>query len=179
MVDAQQELVYEWEADFRDFNRQTFTLEECRKFIHTATGRYGTPPPRVRSHRPRGGITFYQADQIPRREKDILAIHQRIRGSAVISFRKDGKNPAVALHEASHAILNYWLPLGGYEDHGPEFLGIYFWLLLRANILPEAALIASARTAGLKWMKNFTPGRFHRWRHRMQSKQLIKVGSPT
>lgn len=176
MVDPQQELVYEWESDFRDFNRRTLTLDECRKFVHTACARYGAPPPKVRAHR-KGGITFYQADKVPRKAKDILAVHQVVKGSAVVSFRADGRNPAVALHEAAHAILNYWLPLGGVEDHGKEFLGVYFWLLLRAEIMPAPALEASARAAGLSWTRNFTPGRFHRWRQRRQSSHLIQVGS--
>ena len=172
MADFQQELVYEWESDFHDFNRPTLTLDRCRKYIHDGCARYGVPPPRVRSHR-KGGLTFYQACRPE--GKTISAVYQVIRGSAVISFRADGRNPSIALHETAHAILNYWLPLGGYEDHGKEFCGIYFWLLLREDILPESALIASAKDVGINWLRNFTPGKFHRWRLKQQPKQILQL----
>lgn len=166
-MDSQQELVYEWEADFKDFNRPTLSLAECGKYVRTACARYEVPPPKIRAHR-KGGLTFYQADKVPKKA-DVAAAFRVVKGSATISFHADGRNPAVALHEAAHAILNYWLPLGGVEDHGREFCGVYFWLLLRAEIMPEAALEASAKAAGIKWFKNFTPGRFHRWRQKTGS----------
>lgn len=167
--DPQRELVYEWESDFKSFNIPTIPLAACRALVIKACRKYEAPAPVVRGHR-RGGLSFYQADKAPRSYPNILAVHEVIKGTATISFRADGRNHAIALHEAAHAVLNYWLPLGGYEDHGREFLGIYFWLLEFYDILPEAALDASAKAAGLQWMKKFTPGRFHRWRQRRAAK---------
>jgi hypothetical protein len=174
--DPQRELVYEWESDFKGFNIPTLPITACRALVIKACRKYETPGPIVRSHR-RGGLSFYQSDKTPSQYTDILAVHEVIKGTATISFRADGRNHAVVLHEASHAILNYWLPLGGYEDHGREFLGVYFWLLEFYDILPAAAIEASAKAVGLQWMKRFTPGRFHRWRQKRAAK--ARPSAPT
>jgi hypothetical protein len=174
--DPQRELVYEWEADFKSFNIPTLSLAACRALVTKACRKYDTPGPVVRSHR-RGGLSFYQADKAPTQYTDILAVHEVIEGTATISFRADGRNHAVVLHEAAHAILNYWVPLGGYEDHGREFLGVYLWLLEFHDILPASAIEASAKAAGLQWIKKFTPGRFHRWRQKRAAK--VRLSTPT
>jgi hypothetical protein len=69
-------------------------------------------------------------------------------------------NISTALHESAHAILtaateNYW------EDHGPEWLGVYLWLLVRAAQWPTVALKASAKAAGLPWSP-ISPTKFRR-----------------
>jgi hypothetical protein len=51
------------------------------------------------------------------------------------------------LHELAHAMA---ATHDGYSDqHGPRFMGLYLRLLVRYLRLPEATLLASARTAGI------------------------------
>jgi hypothetical protein len=73
-----------------------------------------------------------------------------------ISFRLDHKNIPISLHEASHAII--WHYYGAtVQDHGLEFMGVYFWLLCQSKAAPVVAIEASARAAGLKWKRGMSP----------------------
>lgn len=157
--DPQRQAAYEWEDEFRDWNRQTASLVECRRYIETACAHYAVKPPRVVGHRGKE-ITFYQAHE------DIQARFLEKGAAATISLRPDGRNIPIALHESAHAIASVWLPWT-IEGHGREWLGIYMWLLEAASIAPSVALEASAKKHGLKWLRDLTPLRLRKLSRRL------------
>lgn len=131
--------LYKWEDAWSSWNASTCSLAECRKFVRMACEAYGVPPPPVATHKHTEMSYFDPA---------------RMR----ISLRYDHKNVPIALHEAAHAIV--WHYYGAsVPDHGKEFMGIYLYLLAQARCAPEVALTASARAAGLRWLRDMSPER--------------------
>jgi hypothetical protein len=55
----------------------------------------------------------------------------------------------ILLHEIAHALTS--TPDGRHQGHGPAFVGMYLRLLVRHAGMPEAALIASLRRAGIAY----------------------------
>ncbi|MFC7476717.1 hypothetical protein ACFQS7_20280 [Dankookia sp. GCM10030260] len=53
----------------------------------------------------------------------------------------------VLLHELAHSLTS--TAEGGSDGHGPRFVGLYVHLLVRHARMPEAALVASLRAAGI------------------------------
>lgn len=76
-----------------------------------------------------------------------------IRGSYV-TFNRGTLNPPIVLHECAHYICDaiFGTKL---EDHCPEWLGIYMWLLEGWRVAPRKALQASAKARGLRWMQTW------------------------
>lgn len=137
--DPQREAVYEWETEFRDWNRKTMTLAEVRDYVRTACAHYGLDAPPVRPL-PGKQYAYCMGD------------------GGHMGFSEWCRNPAVALHESAHFITLKLAPKAA--DHGPTWLGIYMWLLAKADVAPESALAASARKHGLKW-RHLPPTRFN------------------
>ncbi len=135
--DPQKEAVYDWEGEYRDWNRKTLSLSDVRAFVHTACAYYGVPPLPVRHHT--GRAYAFSSDGGDS-------------GKPYISVPDWCMNPAVALHEAAHYITD---TLFGNElqAHGPTWLGVYLWLLERAAVAPRSALRASMRKYKLKAKK--------------------------
>lgn len=151
--DVQKDALYAFEAKWRDWNRKTSSLAECRQYVHTACAHFGIPPPSVRSH---GGkaYSWYQAETPDAVTHTLVAAGKF---KSVISFnRTRGLNVPTALHEAAHAIAAVILPWD-MVDHDPRFVGIYLWLLIKARIAPRVALEASLTAAGIKWIKPKIP----------------------
>lgn len=128
--DPQLSRAYKWEASFIDWDRSTRTLGEVRGIIDWACLTYGVRPPRVTQH-PEYYASFSQ--------------------DRLISFNRWQRNPAVALHEAAHFISDAIFG-DTIAHHAPEWLGIYIWLLEAYKVAPRAALHASAKAAGLRWL---------------------------
>lgn len=143
--DSQKRRVYAWEGEWGDWNRRTCNLKEARGAIHWACEKYGVKPPRVTQH-DGNAYSFSQGD--------------------VISFRRDQVNPAIALHEAAHFISGRIFSGGDMQDHGPEFVSIYLWLLEGYRVAPRSALHASARAKKIRWVPTWTmsPKRLQRKR---------------
>ncbi len=59
-------------------------------------------------------------------------------------------NIPIALHEAAHHIAGSILP-EKLEDHGPEWLGIYVYLLNANGIGSRRAIKTSLQSMNLKW----------------------------
>ena len=132
--DPQREAVYEWETEFRDWNRQTMKLPEVREYVRTACAHYKLEAPPVR---PLSGKQYAYC----------------MGDGAHMGFSEWCRNPAIALHESAHFITLNLAPKA--QDHGPTWLGIYMWLLEAAGVAPVEALAASARKHGLRW--NYLP----------------------
>lgn len=67
-----------------------------------------------------------------------------------ISLNPIHRNVATVLHEVAHAIQSYILG-DVHEDHGPEWLGIFMWLLVKAGVASEEAIILTAQHHKLCW----------------------------
>lgn len=134
MKDTQRDAVYAWETDWADWNRETLTLATCRGYIAVACKLFNLDLPTVRQHRTKAASYSCTTET-----------------AAVISFHLQHKNPAIALHEAAHYIHSKTAKRPGH-DHGPTWLGIYMTLLIVAQVAPKAALFATARKHGLRWV---------------------------
>lgn len=136
--DPQKEALYDWEDEWKAWNVNSISLAHCRRIIRTACRYFKVQVPKVRQHK-----EWASSWCIP--EYDTISMQGAARG-----VDGGGKNPATAIHEATHQIV--WKIYGDKpHDHGPTFLGIYMWLLEKARIAPATALHASARAHGLKW----------------------------
>lgn len=137
-ADPQKDALYEWEDSFWGWNRNLVSLAECRRYVETACAYYRVRPPKVTQHH-------------------VCSISWSIPSESVISLQakgskpgKGGRNIPTALHEAAHHIV-YWTFGERVQDHGPTFLGVYLWLLEKADVAPAAALWGSAKGKGLRW----------------------------
>lgn len=143
MIDSQKQKVYDWEDSFWGWDRNLVTLKKCREVIRFAAGLYGIEPPSVRSHHK-------------------VEISYSIPQSREISLQSKGSQPGrgglnypTALHEVTHQII--WDYYGNtVEDHGPQFAGVYSWLLQKAGIAP--GIFVSMDDADIRW-QYLTPGR--------------------
>lgn len=146
--DPQRAPLYRWEGKWKDWNRKTDSLAECRKFVETACAYYGVAPPKIISH---GGRAYsWSATELP--EASTHAIRTKAGCHTVISFnRLRGLNRATALHESAHAIAANLLPWE-MADHDPRFVGIYIWLLVKAKVAPRIALESSLKAEGIQWV---------------------------
>lgn len=132
--DPQCKAVYEWEDSWLDWNRESLTLAEVRRWVALACRAFRMPPPPVRQHAG-NATTFALSD------------------GSLISFNHVHKNPAIALHEAAHYICDRMFEGKKLHSHGPTWLGIYMLLLETARIAPKTALYATARAHGLRWRR--------------------------
>lgn len=157
MRDIQESKVYKWEEKWRDWNRETASLKELRELIHWACKKYGLKPPAVKQHQ--GTAYSYSLGN-------------------VISFRRDQKNPAIALHETAHFICDKIFTEENLEDHSPEWLGIYMWLLEGARVAPRLALHSTAGAHRLRWVATWIVSPFRlgaRMRARQRNRRRAKA----
>lgn len=132
MKDPQVKAAYAWEGDWMYSRYRALSGVGVRRWVQWACKQYGVKPPVVRIHRlAKGGTSFYDP-----------STHS-------IEFRKRHLNMWTALHEAAHAIETQLLDAK--QPHGPEWLGIFLALLLKAGVAPREALYGSARAAGLSY----------------------------
>jgi hypothetical protein len=152
ILDPQKQAVYAWEGAWKDWNETNQTIPELRRIIRKACRMYRVKPPTVTAHTHKEWTTYFP-------------------DAARISFERSQRNTAIALHEAAHHILFTICKQeadeesdGNFEDHGPEFLGVYLCLLAHFGVAPRTALVASAEAAGLKFLTlaEAEPVRFRR-----------------
>jgi len=136
-VADQTDNVYRFEDDWSGWNRNQFTLAECRLLIRSALDLYGCPPVTVAQHK-RRSLSW------------CCPSVRRMSLQAKGPNNLGGKNAATCLHEAAHQI-GYDLYGQRIDDHGPTFVGIYLALLVKAKVAPGPALEAQLRHRGVKW----------------------------
>lgn len=128
--DPQKARLYAWEDSFWGWNYNLVKLSKCREVIRFAANLYGVAPPSVRSHH-----KVSMSWSIPQSREISLQSKGSVPG-------KGGLNYPTALHEVTHQII--WDYYGAsVQDHGPEFVGVYMWLLAQAGIVPYDALAES------------------------------------
>lgn len=136
--DPQKARLYAWEDSFWGWNYNLVKLGKCREVIRFAANLYGIKPPSVRSHH-----KISMSWSIPQSREISLQSKGSIPG-------KGGLNYPTALHEVTHQII--WDYYGkAVQDHGPEFVGVYLWLLAQAGIVPYEALTESLDQAGIRY----------------------------
>lgn len=87
---------------------------------------------------------------LPRQARRTLARATRLRIEAPAEL------PTwVLLHELAHSLTSTAEGLSA--GHGPRFTGMYLHLLVRHARMPEAALTASLRAAGIAWERRPRP----------------------
>jgi hypothetical protein len=108
------------------------TLPECQAVVDWCLAHFGIDPTR-----------FKTVVHPGKRHRRAVAY-----GSHRIDLPLWARNIPVAIHEASHAIVDR---TGGYEAwHGPEFCRVFFHLIGKTKVLSEADLVKQAREYGLK-----------------------------
>jgi hypothetical protein len=131
MADKQQKRVYKWEHTWGAWSG-TAPKNNCTYWLTWACSQYGIDNPTLVLSKNNRGNSYYHEDKNLIR---LVKVHQ---------------NYSVVMHEAAHAIVSEYYP-ATVEDHGPEWLGIYLWLLKASGSVPESALKASAKEHNLKW----------------------------
>lgn len=134
---------YAWEDSWLHWNKPGFKnkIGNARSWVRWACRRYGIPYP----------VVIRLADK----EKTSWSIPTYGRDGKVVAHRIElhpkHNNFAIALHEAAHVIDDYINdPMA--PSHNKTWLGIYIDLLVASGVYPKAAIIASAKAAGLKWI---------------------------
>jgi len=64
-----------------------------------------------------------------------------------------GQNASTLLHELAHYFVEELYYDISYEDHGPEFVGVYRYLLDRFNVLPCVAFDVLLKEGGVKFKR--------------------------
>lgn len=146
MLDKQAMRVYGWEWACENYDNNPLGKKACRDYIVWACGLYDTPPPSTDIF-----DANYKAGSSYNHDTHHIRLVRRHRTGAL------------CLHEAAHAII--WRHFGAtVEDHGPEWLGIYCYLLARAKI------------AHAKWIEQSLQGtKLRAWpAHKASPKALIR-----
>lgn len=131
MADKQQKRVYRWESAWGTWSGAC-SSKNCRYWHRWACEAYGIDVPKLELARDNRGESFFRGD------------------TNLVRLVKCHQNYSVVFHEAAHAVAFYYYP-GSVEDHGPEWLGIFLWMLRESKAVPEIALQASAKEHKLKW----------------------------
>lgn len=130
--DPQAKRVYAWENQWADWNARSLSVSAVRKYVRWACDLYGLPYPTVKQHLP---------------EHCAYSYSQGFR----VSFIAEHCNCAIALHEVAHYIAD-WVFADSVQQHGPQWLAIYLYLLSESGQAPKIALFASARAKKLSWI---------------------------
>lgn len=137
--DPQQEKAYAWEGDFCDWAGAHATRAAMRKAVLECCSIYRVPAPEV----------WFRAKNRGARGRKLTSYYQP--GSHIIVIRPRHMNLNTAVHEASHAVVDWILGWSSTQPHGPEWVGVFITLLDRMKIAPRAGLEAHARSMRLKF----------------------------
>jgi len=128
--DYQRSRVYAWEqAEVAPYGRSLVPFAAAQGMVDAIWAESGLRyPPKV--------------EKLPRQSRRVLAHATRL-----VLRLPDALPCWCLLHELAHAMAA--THEGESDLHGPRFMGLYLRLLLRYLRLPEAALLASLRAAGI------------------------------
>jgi len=130
--DPQQKAVYNWQWEWMHWNSKELSKKDVYRWVKWAYKKkfhFKFMPEIV--HLADGGSSSYHPEK-----NQLKFIHSH-------------RNIAVVLHETAHLIISR---LFGHtvEDHGPEFMGIWIYLLEKAKLAPRGTIYDSAKQAGLR-----------------------------
>lgn len=134
--DSQQQAVYSWEEDWRDWCINSITYRQCRHVIRDACKLFGVKAPSIQFHK--GRTWSWQ-------QEDVISLQDNGKPNGCIGQL----NSVTCLHEVAHYI--HWRRGGAGQDHGSTWLGIYMHLLRKFSVAPTLALWATANSHGLRW----------------------------
>lgn len=137
-VDRQGKRVYKWEQSWGQFTEQTLSRDGVREWAKWAYRKFG----------------FLR---VPRIIFDDKSFSEYKPDGDFLSFTHSHRNIGIVLHEVSHAITTrmYGVTV---EDHGPEFMGVYLYLLEASGEFPKHAMTDSAKRAKLRIDGSQGPG---------------------
>jgi len=129
--DSQRQKVYSWEQATLSPKPDELTFDECCELVRRVWAAYrpGERPPAV---------------------KDGRGTRHASGGRWAITLPRFYRNRPCVLHEAAHSLLSDRYAQGTAAWHGPEWLRLHTELLARVGGFERAALLRSARAAGLK-----------------------------
>lgn len=133
MRDPQASRAYAWEwACEAGHGRSQLAAGTCKSIIKWACHLYGVHSPEVQvSDSPKAQASKYLPDD----DRIFLASRHR--------------TPFLCLHEASHAIVHKYYG-ETVHDHGPEWLGVYCYLICKLQLAQPTYLRQSLRYMGLR-----------------------------
>lgn len=130
--DPQKDAVYAWQWKWYDWNHGELSKDGVRQWVKWAYKKKFrfTKMPRIKF--PKTGKCSYHDGE-----------------KALLAFVYEHRNVPMVLHETAHAIC-FILYGATVEDHGPEFMGIFLYLLEKTGHYPLGTVYDSAKKAGLK-----------------------------
>lgn len=153
MKDRQQNLAYKWEEQFLHWPGSYLTPKGATEIAKAIARLYSIPLPE---------LAFVTKDN--RNGKSLPSSY--FPDEHKIVFRPRHMSALIVLHEMAHAVTDYILG-PELEAHGPQWLGVYMFLMDRFHIAPTIALTASAKAVGLKFeSKGITGPRSIRKKHK-------------
>lgn len=130
--DPQQKAVYKWQWQWTDWNENELDKDEVRRWVKWAFKKK------------------FHFGKMPRIEFRKVGEHSSYNPeTTTLYFLYEHRNVAVVLHETAHAIITQ-LYGKTVQDHGPEFMGVFLYLLEKSGRYPRSAVYDSAVKAGLK-----------------------------
>jgi len=131
-ADSQRTRVYAWEWASEQLNDTPLSRTSCERIVRYACALYGVPTPSVQVCESTHGRKSY---------------YDELRNHIKLVYKH--RTPLACLHEAAHAITSRYYG-NAVQDHGPEWLGIYCWLILHMGLARPKWLRLSLKNAGLK-----------------------------
>jgi hypothetical protein len=148
--------LYDWE-DLFGYSRVRMwpNLAQPRKWVRWACALFKIKHPKVLAQRKGQMYSWYCSP------RDAIYLYN------------NHYNVWAVLHEVAHVITEKKWNVTG---HGPRFAGVLIYLLIKSGLYPQTALYASAKAAGVKFLKQgwVAPRSDHQNKKSSKSNKLAK-----
>lgn len=135
IADTQAKRVYKWQWEWVEFNsNRGLTKNDVREWLEWACKKLKMAPPsrlKIRLLSKKKGHSYFNPDTY---ELGFIPVH---------------RNVPTVLHEIAHYI-SFRIYGKTVADHGPEYMGIFLYLLESSSQWPLGIVYQSARKAGLE-----------------------------
>lgn len=132
--DTQAKKVYKWQWQWAEFDSNwRLSKKEIRKWLEWACTKLKVPVPRMR------------IKLLPKRKKYSYFSPDKYE----LGFLPQHRNVPTVLHEIAHYIT-FRLYGRTVADHGPEYMGVFLFLLEHSGRWPLGTMYRSAKEAGLE-----------------------------
>jgi hypothetical protein len=136
--DTQRNSVYKWEDGWKPWRHDGLTLRQCQKWADWACNKYRVSRVVVKKNKGKKWSAY---------------------NAGYVFLGKTHRNFGTMMHEVAHHIVEKRLLKGRkmIEAHGPEWLGIFLWLVVESKWAPATAVYGSAQAAGLEFIRRSSP----------------------
>lgn len=146
MADKQVRRVYKWEDEWLHMRFASGHHRSLKRLATDAAKMYRVKPVKM---------VFARNQKNKKGERLPSGLRYLTESGKLIDIviRPEHANPAIVLHEVAHSIVHqvFGYPNEAIEHHGPEWLGVYMYLLASVEFAPYKALEVTAKEHGLKW----------------------------